>query len=75
MENACSVKQKSRELCCSQGTTKEQPPVSAAASSSAGVFNKATVHSLLLAALKEFEDQVTDQMPLFALKAVVNLEF
>ena len=34
----------------------EQPPVSAAASSSAGVLNEANVNSLLLAALEQFED-------------------
>ena len=37
----------------------EQLPVSAAASSSAGVLNEANVNSLLLAALKQFEDQAT----------------
>ena len=40
----------------------EQPPVSAAASSSAGVLNEANVNALLLAALKQFEDQATDRL-------------
>ena len=38
----------------------EQPPVSAAASSSTGVLNEANVNSLLLAALTQFEEQATD---------------
>ena len=45
----------------------EQPHVSAAASSSAGILNEATVDSLLLAALAQFEEQATDQLLLFAL--------
>ena len=35
----------------------EQLPVSATASSSTGVWNEATIDSLLLAALEQFEDQ------------------
>ena len=55
----------------------EQPPVSAAASSSAGVLNEANFNSLLLAALEQFkdqagleqfEDQGTDRLLLFALE-------
>ena len=37
----------------------EQLPISAAASSSAGVLNEANVNSLVLAALKQLEDQAT----------------
>ena len=55
----------------------EQPPVSAAASSSTGVLNEANLNSLLLAALEQFkdqaaleqfEDQGTDRLLLFALE-------
>ena len=42
----------------------EPPPVSAAASSSAGVLNEANVNSLLLAALEQFEDQATNRATL-----------
>ena len=35
----------------------EQAPVSASASSSAGVLNEAKIDSLLLAALEQFEDE------------------
>ena len=40
----------------------EQPPVSAAASSCAGVLNEADVNSLLPDALKQFEDKATNQL-------------
>ena len=46
----------------------EQPHVSVATSSSAGVLNKATVNSLLPAALEQFEDQATSRLLLFALE-------
>ena len=61
---------------CELGAAK-QPPVSAAASSSAGVLNEANVNSLLLAtleqfkdqaALEQFKDQGTDRLLLFALE-------
>ena len=61
-----SVGTKSTEFFCEPNSTPrelgaaEQPPVSAAASSSAGVLNEANVNSLLLAALKQFEEQATD---------------
>ena len=42
--------------------------VSAAASSSAGVLNEATVDSLLLAALEQFEDEAMDRLLLSALE-------
>ena len=48
----------------------EQPPVSAAASSSAGVLNEANVNSLLLA---QFEDQATNWLLLFALERYEDL--
>ena len=41
-------------------------PVSAAASSSAGVLNEATVDSVLLAALEQFKDQATDMLQLLS---------
>ena len=44
----------------------EQPPVSAAASSSAEVLNEATVDSVLLAALEQFEDQATNMLQLLS---------
>ena len=55
----------------------EQPPISAAASSSAGGLNEANVNSLPLAALKQFKDQAaleqfedlgTNRVLLFALE-------
>ena len=51
----------------------EQPSVSPAASSSAGVLNEANVNSLLLAALEKFEDQATDRLVLFALEGYEDL--
>ena len=44
----------------------EQPPVSATAHSSVGVLNKATIDSVLLAALEQFEDQTTDMLQLLS---------
>ena len=44
----------------------EPPPVSAVASSSAGVLNEATIDSVLLAALEQFEDQATDMLQLLS---------
>ena len=44
----------------------EQPQVSVAASSSAGVLNEATHDSVLLAALEQFEDQATDMLQLLS---------
>ena len=46
----------------------EQPHLSAVASSSAGVLNEANVNTLVLGALEQFEDQVTDWLLLFPLE-------
>ena len=60
-----SVGTKSTEFVCEPNSSPcelgaaEQLPVSAAVSSGAGVSNEANVNSLLLAAIKQFEDQTT----------------
>ena len=48
----------------------EHPPVSAAASSSAGVLNEAIVDSVLLAALEQFKDQATYMLQLLCVGGV-----
>ena len=48
----------------------EQLPVSVAASSSVVGFEWATVDSVLLDALEQFEDQATNRLPLSVLKDV-----
>ena len=48
----------------------EQLPVSVAASSSVVVLNEATVNSVLLDALEQFEDQATDRLLLSVLEDV-----
>ena len=46
----------------------EQAPISASASSSAGVLNEVTADSQLLAALEQFEDEATNRLLLSALE-------
>ena len=50
------------------GSSAEQMPISAAASSSTGVLNEASVDLLLLASLEQFKDQATDRLLPFTLK-------
>ena len=51
----------------------KQPPVSAAASFTAKIFNEATIDSVLLAAVEQFEDQTTTRLLITVLEKYEDL--